>query len=115
MAISNLLTDSFTLNVALSIPTHSNVQATSATIGCTSSEVVGTYYAATRNNRQWYSVANGDSQTLEDEDVAIIISQVIGGEVTWADSAAVTDTSLQELVDSIPVLTGQYVGWVQEI
>ena len=96
----------------LSLPTNTPT-ADGATIGCTSDSTDGIVYMAARTDRQWYSVANGDSQGLADTDKATIINQAVAGAVVFVDTVdpAVVDPSV---VISGLASDEYFVGWVQD-
>ena len=99
----------------LTFPTHSAETGDGATVGCTSDDATGIIYMAVRTDRQWYSVANGDSQALADADKALIILQQTDTNIKFVATVdpAVTNPSV-DVTGLADEGTEHFVGWVQD-
>lgn len=101
----------------LSLPTNTPTL-DGAVVGCTTDDTTGTVYAMVRTDRQWYSVANGDSPANSEADKAVIIAQdITASELVWAGidaDLATIQLTIDGLAARLDPANPYYVGWVHE-
>lgn len=101
----------------LSLPTNTPTL-DGAVVGCTTDDTTGTVYAMVRTDRQWYSVANGDSPANSEADKAVIIAQdITASELVWAGidaDLATIQLTIDGLAARLDPANPYYVGWAQE-